>query len=165
MSYTNGDDGPEGSHDPGVILRFAQSDETELAKLQSLVDGLVQEINKQQPNVWIVKDGESFLVWFWFQIESCLRLERHEAINLVVLDFLLPAVVLRCRNNISRIFNGPKPDGVVTSLKSARASLRYFRYLNSAFLNNHFSVSTPLTFLCYFLCCVPIMAVNTGSLL
>lgn len=68
MSYTNGDDGPEGSHDPGVILRFAQSDETELAKLQSLVDDLVQEINMQQPNMWAVKDGASFLIWFRFHI-------------------------------------------------------------------------------------------------
>jgi hypothetical protein len=65
MSYPNGGDGPEGD-ETGVNLRFAQIDKTGLTKLQSLVDGLVQEINKQQPIVWIVKDGESFLVCFWF---------------------------------------------------------------------------------------------------
>jgi hypothetical protein len=65
VSYPNGSGGPK------VILRVAQNkgvDEAELAKLQSLVDGLVREINVQRPNVWTVKDGASFLIWFEFQI-------------------------------------------------------------------------------------------------
>jgi hypothetical protein len=71
VSYPNGSDGPEGSGGPEVILRVAQNkgvDEAELAKLQSLVDGLVRKINMQRPNVWTIRDGASFLIWFEFQI-------------------------------------------------------------------------------------------------
>jgi hypothetical protein len=45
-----------------IILRLARNEgivEGELAKLQSLVDGLVQETYMQQPNVWAVKLHEA----------------------------------------------------------------------------------------------------------
>jgi hypothetical protein len=76
-----GSDDPVGSDDsggdPAVILRLAQNKGivgAELVKLQSLVDGLVKEIYKQQPNVWAVKDGASFLVWLRFKFHSvCIQ--------------------------------------------------------------------------------------------
>ena len=66
MSFLNGNDellegsdDPVGSDGPGgdPVLRFAQNKkivEAELAKLQSLVDDLVEGIHIQQPNVWAV---------------------------------------------------------------------------------------------------------------
>ena len=87
VSFLKSNDDPEGSDDPGgsddpmaggsdkpvVILRLAQNKgivEAELAKLQSLVDDLVQEICIQKPNFWAVKDGVSFLVWLKFKFHS-----------------------------------------------------------------------------------------------
>jgi hypothetical protein len=70
-----GSDGPGG--DPAVVLRLAQNKRivgAELAKLQSLVDDLVEEIHMQQPNVWAVKDGASFLVWLMFKFHTvCIQ--------------------------------------------------------------------------------------------
>jgi hypothetical protein len=79
VSFLKSNDDPEGSDDPGgsdkpvVVLRLAQNKgivEAELAKLQSLVDDLMQEICMQKPNVWAVKDGASFLVWLKFKFHS-----------------------------------------------------------------------------------------------
>jgi len=70
-----GSDGPGG--DPAVVLRLAQNKRivnAELAKLQSLVDNLVREICMQQPDVWAVKDGASFLVWSTFKFHTvCIQ--------------------------------------------------------------------------------------------
>ena len=76
MSFLKSNDDPEGNDDPGgsnkpvVVLRLAQNKgivEAELAKLQSLVDDLVQEICMRKQNVWAVKDGAFFLVWLKFK--------------------------------------------------------------------------------------------------
>ena len=110
MSFLKRDDEVADSVDPAmVVLRLAQNKmigEAELGKLQSLVDGLVREISMQQPNVWAVKDGASFLVWLKFKFQ-CLHPDRHYTTNFIIVNFLLPQVVERCRHKISHILNGP----------------------------------------------------------
>jgi hypothetical protein len=68
----------EGSRIPMVILRIAQNKlvgGVELAKLQTLVDDLVQEVFTQQASVLADNNRACIFVSLRFKISSCLHPE------------------------------------------------------------------------------------------
>lgn len=101
---------PNGNPTPMVILRIAQNNLVggeELAKLQTLVDDLVQEIWMQQASLLADNNRACNFVSLRLKILLYLHPERRDTIQSIAVNFFLPRIVERCQGKISHILNGP----------------------------------------------------------